>query len=157
MDYLSQCLHNALNIFASFFPQTGSLGAPRLPFASDNGNDMSGNGILPSYTGNDNFPGAPGVAHYPSAPFAMRLEGNDLQSWLEPTQQDRNNFMTFFNGNQLPGFNINSPIGGYGALQSQHIESPSRDSGTFGPQLGQLNTQSLWSRWQGIWQAASGS
>lgn len=156
MDYLSQCLHSALAVLASIFPATGTLGSPPRPRASDNGPDQSGNGIQPSYIGYPP-PQAPTVAHYPSAPFQMRLEGNDLQSWLEPTQQDRNNYMTFFAGNQLPGNNINSPIGGYGSLQTMHVESPSRDAATFGPQLGQLQQQSLLQRWQGIWQAASGS
>lgn len=156
MDPLSQMLHNALTIVASILPTNGPLGNPPRPRASDNGPDQSGNGIQPSYIGYEASQ-APTVAHYPSAPFAMRSEGNDLQSWLEPTQQDRNNWQTFFQGNQLPGFNINSPIGGYGSLNTLHIESPSRDAATFGPQLGQLNQQSLLQRWQGIWRAASGS
>lgn len=109
-----------------------------------------------AYIGNDNYPNAGGITHYPSAPWPIRLEGNDVQTWIEPMASDYSEYQTFFAGNQLPGF-FQSPNLATGAIMGLHIESPNRDAASFGPNLGQVGTLNLVDRWRGIWSAASGS
>jgi hypothetical protein len=107
--------------------------------------------------GDDNFRGAPSITHYPSWPFPERFEGNDAQTWIEPTAADRSNYMNYFQGNQLPGTFLSSGPMGYPVVQAVQVESLVRPQGSFGPNLGQVGIQNLVARWQGIWQSASSS
>ena len=99
-------------------------------------------------------PGGGSYRVYGSAPSQTRLEGNDLQTYLQPMPADYTEFLTFFTGNQLPGF-FQSPNLAMGAVMGLHVESPQRDIGSFGPQLGQLNYQRVLGRWRQYWATAS--
>ena len=93
------------------------------------------------------------------APFPQRLEGNDANNYRQPIPPASGNFLTFWDGNQLPGTYMHIPPDGhaqYLVYRSQDFVQPQFNTqASFGTNLSQVNAAQLLANWRTMWQSAS--
>lgn len=105
-------------------------------------------------------PAGPGdrapLTTYGSKPSINRLEGNDLQTWVEPVDFG-NLYQTYWQGNQLPGSYIQTaPHVWYANIgNSDNVAGWQRAGGAFGKQLGAAPTANLIARWHALWMGSN--
>lgn len=92
------------------------------------------------------------------APLPQRLEGNDLTNYRQPIPPASGNFLTFWDGNQLPGsFMHLTAHTQYLVYRSQDFVQPQFNTqASFGTNLSQVNAAQLLANWRTMWQSASG-
>ena len=92
-------------------------------------------------------------------PFPQRLEGNDANNYRQPIPPASGNFLTFWDGNQLPGTYMHIPPDGhaqYLVYRSQDFVQPQFNTqASFGTNLSQVNAAQLLANWRTMWQSAS--
>lgn len=93
------------------------------------------------------------------APLPQRLEGNDANNYRQPIPPASGNFLTFWDGNQLPGSFMHIPNDGhaqYLVYKSQDFVQPQYNTqASFGQNLSQVNAAQLLANWRTMWQSAS--
>lgn len=96
------------------------------------------------------------IVAYGSASSRNRLEGNDLQTWIEPVDFS-NQYQSFWVGNQLPGAHIQTPPHAWylDMVNSDQVNGWQRNAVTFTSQLGQVPTSNLLARWHALWQGSN--
>lgn len=103
------------------------------------------------------FTNNPQLEHLPSYPLPQRQSAADTNAWREPTPPSGDNYLTFWNGNQIPGpFMHIQPHVAYIAVSSQADLTPQYRNGAFGKVLGQLEAARLIMGWRLMWQSLVG-
>lgn len=86
---------------------------------------------------------------FPSSPFPQRLSAQDTRAYRQPGPQSHENYLTFWNGNQLPGAYLHVvPHVNIVPVQSQTDLAPRLAGGSFGRVLTPLQSANLIATWR---------
>lgn len=88
---------------------------------------------------------------FPSAPWPQRLSAQDTRTYRQPLFQSHDNYLTFWQGNQLPGMFMHTAPTAYIPYSSQEDLRPRLAGGSFGPVMTQLQTAQLVADWRAAW------
>jgi hypothetical protein len=100
----------------------------------------------------------PALQPYPSAPFPQRLSAEDTRTYRQPIPPASGNFLTFWDGNQLPGSYMHlTAHTQYLVYKTQDFVQPQYNTqASFGENLSQVPAAQLLANWRSMWQSASG-
>jgi hypothetical protein len=95
---------------------------------------------------------APRLMELPSNPLPQRMSARDTNAWREPKPSSVENYLTFWNGNQLPGSYMHTvPHAAWIAVSSQDDLQPQYRGGGFGTVMSQLQTAQFIGNWHNFW------
>lgn len=95
---------------------------------------------------------APRLQSFPSDPLPQRLSARDTNPYRQPEPATSDNYLTFWNGNQLPGsFMHVTPHAAWISVSSQDDTTPQFTGGSFGQVLTQLQSAQLVANWRNMW------
>ena len=100
----------------------------------------------------------PKLQSYPSHPWPQRLSAEDTNAYVQPIPPASGNFLTFWDGNQLPGSYMHlTAHTQYLVYKTQDFVQPQLNTqASFGSNLSQIPAAQLLANWRTMWSSASG-